>query len=307
MTGGAGFIGSHLVDQLIRTGHEVVVVDNLSTGSLDNIDRRAEFYNMDVADMLLCDVFEKCGDIDAVVHLAAQPSVVVSWKDVFEDAHVNIGGTINVLDCCRRYGVGHIVFASSAAVYGYATQLPVAEDAPTAPMSPYAIAKLAGEEYVKTYCREYGISASIMRFANVYGPRQNSAGESGVISIFASAIVSGQPVRITGDGFQTRDFIYVGDVVTAVLRSLDAQLLGVYNISTNTETSIIDVYRTMCKAAGTNVSIIWRPELPGDIRNSRLDNRLAQSQLGWEPQVAFEDGARATIKYVQLAGNSKSV
>ena len=303
MTGGAGFIGSHLVDQLILTGHEVIVVDNLSTGTLRNINAKAQLNNIDVTDMLLCSAFEKCGHIDAVVHFAAQPSVAVSWKCVFEDAHVNIGGTVNVLDCCRRYGVGHIVFASSAAIYGHAIELPITEDTLTAPMSPYAAAKLSAEEYIKMYGREYGINTCIMRFANVYGPRQNASGESGVVSIFASALVSGQPVRITGDGLQTRDFIYVADVAAAVLRSLAARSSGVYNISTNSEISVADVFRIMCKAADANTSVIWCDESPGDVRNSRLDNQLAKNQLGWEPLVAFEDGVRATIRYFQLASN----
>lgn len=293
--GGAGFIGSHLVDRLVLSSAEVLVVDDLSMGQRSNANPSASFCLLDICDPALGDVVSSWGKPDAVVLLAAQTSVGRSCAEPLEDARTNIFGLINVSETCARLEIPYVLFSSSAAVYGEPEQLPVDETHVTRPQSPYAISKLSGELYLQSLARSAGITACTMRFSNVYGPRQRSDGEAGVVSIFADHFARSQRVTVYGDGSQTRDFIYVGDVVAAMVRAIEMRAGGLFNISTNTSTSVLDLYRTMSDITGHQVPIDFRPARPGDILHSQLDNRRAIEALDWRPRTDLRSGLERTI------------
>lgn len=293
--GGAGFIGSHLADRLSSTGAVVSVVDNLSSGRLDNIQGKAETHIVDIRSSRLNEAFRLGGVPDAAVLLAAQTSVSRSCVDPLSDARTNILGLINAVQICARIGVSHVVFSSSAAVYGEPEHLPIAETHPTNPQSPYAISKLVGELYLRNLADSAGTNVCIMRFSNVYGPRQRSDGEAGVVSVFADRFARSHKAIIYGDGSQTRDFIYVKDVVDAVVHALERKASGILNISTGASTSIMEVYETMGDITGKRVPIEFQPPRPGDIMHSRLDNRKAMATLGWEPRTDLREGLENTM------------
>lgn len=293
--GGAGFIGSHCVDELISSTAEVLVIDNLSTGLRASINPSACFSMLDVCKPELRNAVFDWGRPDAVVVLAAQTSVTRSCTEPLEDAETNILGTINVVELCLQLGVPYILFSSSAAVYGESERLPISEMHVTNPRSPYAVSKFAAELYLMTLAQSAGVTTCIMRFSNVYGPRQRSDGEAGVVSIFADHFARSTGVTIYGDGSQTRDFIYVGDVVTAMVRAIESRAGGLFNISTNTSTSVLDLYTTMGDITGHRVPLDFRPARPGDILHSRLDNRRAIEALDWIPRTDLKSGLKRTI------------
>ncbi|RPF47229.1 UDP-glucose 4-epimerase [Thermodesulfitimonas autotrophica] len=293
VTGGAGFIGSHVVATLLSSGTAVAVVDNLSTGCRENLPPGVPFYQIDITTPALAEVFH-VERPEVVVHLAAQAVAPRSLTDPCFDATVNITGTVNVLECGRKAGVRRVVYASSAAVYGDPAYLPVDENHPIRPLSPYGASKYAAEVYLWTYQRLYGIEGVVLRLANVYGPGQDSAGEGGVVAIFCRRLRRGEPPEIHGDGGQTRDFIYVADVAAAVVASLTRGAGEVLNISTGRATSVHDLCRLLLQAAGKELAPVYKASRPGDIRHSVLSNERAKEALLWAPRYDLPTGLRET-------------
>jgi UDP-glucose 4-epimerase len=298
VTGGAGFIGSHVVDALVGAGHEVVVVDNLSTGRRDRVDRRAPLHVVDVRSARLGEVFAGARPA-AVVHLAAQTSVPRSVADPAFDASVNIAGGLNLLECCRRFGVRRIIYSSSGgAGYGDTDVIPTPERHPILPLSPYGVTKMTVERYLDAWQQMYGIGSVSLRYANVYGPRQDPHGEAGVVAIFCRRLLAGDPPVINGDGAQTRDYVYVADVAAANVRALERpEVTGAVNIGTGLETSVLELCRALGRAAGVALPPVHRAARLGEQRRSCLDPSLARSALGWAPAVTLEAGLRRTIEH----------
>ncbi|RAK12593.1 UDP-glucose 4-epimerase [Halanaerobium saccharolyticum] len=296
VTGGAGFIGSNIVDGLIEAGHQVIVVDNLSTGKKENLNEQAEFYNLDLRDQELKKVFKK-NEISHVIHHAAQIDVQHSIKDPLSDAQNNILGTINLLECCRAYNVKKIIYASSAAVYGEPDYLPVDEEHPIKAMSPYGISKHTPEHYIKMYSDLYDLKYTIFRYANVYGPRQDPKGEGGVVSIFVDKMVAEERPVIFGDGQQTRDFVHVYDIVKANLLALDKGDNILVNISTQSRDSVNDLVDYLNQILPYDLKAIYQEARKGDILHSSLANGKAKELLGWTPDYDFKDGLEQTVGY----------
>jgi len=307
VTGGAGFIGSHIVDAYVEAGHEVTVVDDLSTGSRDNVNPKAEFIEMDVRDPRLSDVMAE-RNFDAVNHHAAQMSVKISMEDPLFDADVNIGGTLGLLESCRKSGVRKVIFSSSGGtVYGEPQKLPLDETHPLGPISPYGASKVAGEYYFNVYSGAWGIDAVVLRYANVFGPRQQPHGEAGVVAIFCLDILAGRAPTIHWDGEQEKDYVYVGDCVRANLAALDAKRSGVYNIGSGIGTSVNELFRqisTMMNAG--HISPKRGPRRPGDVRRIFLDTSKARRELDWEPKVSLGEGLRRTVEYFRAKAGDRS-
>jgi len=294
VTGGAGFIGSHVVDKLIQEKCQVVIIDNLSTGLRENINPAATFIQLDIRNDEIFSLFmtEK---FDFVIHLAAQTMVHKSLEMPDYDCDINILGTVNILEACRKANVKRIIFSSTAAVYGNVTALPVVETSPKAPTSFYGLSKLTCENYLSLYKEVYGLDYMILRYANVYGDRQGDGGEGGVISIFARKIRQDQPVLIFGDGSQTRDFIYVGDVANANYQSLLVDHANkICNISTQTETSVNMLIDYMGNVAGKMVVRNYNEKREGDIYKSSLSNATARKNLDWQPHMMLLEGLAKT-------------
>jgi UDP-glucose 4-epimerase len=296
VTGGAGFIGSNIVDGLIEAGHQVIVVDNLSTGKKENLNGQAEFYNLDLGDQELKKVFKE-NEITHVIHHAAQIDVQHSIKDPLSDAQNNILGTINLLECCRAYNVMKIIYASSAAVYGEPDYLPVDEEHSIKAMSPYGISKHTPEHYIKMYSDLYDLKYTIFRYANVYGPRQDPKGEGGVVSIFVDKMVAEERPVIFGDGQQTRDFVHVYDIVKANLLALDKGDNILVNISTQSRDSVNDLVDYLNQILPYDLKAIYQEARKGDILHSSLANGKAKELLGWTPDYDFKDGLEQTVGY----------
>lgn len=299
VTGGAGFIGSHVVDVLLEAGHTVSVVDNLwerGGGKMENVNPQASFYRVDIRDAELADVFEK-EQPEVVCHLAAQHSVKISTQDPVHDAQVNIVGLLNLLQCCARFSTRKIVFASSGATYGTVRTMPIDENTPQHPVSPYGITKMATEHYLRFWKDMYGLNWTSLRYGNVYGPRQDPAGEAGVIAIFAARILADEPVRIDWDGEQQKDYVYVRDIARANLLSLNRGDNQVFCIATGKGTSVNALYQRLVKMTGKEVKVIRASKRPGDIYLSYFDCTKAREQLGWGPQVGLEEGLRLTVEY----------
>jgi len=296
VTGGAGFIGSHTVDRLIAKGAEVIIVDDLSTGKKENINKSALFEKLDIASEDLYVVFERFKP-EFVIHLAAQASVPSSIKNPVNDCRTNVLGSVNLFENCRRYGTAKVVYASSAAVYGNPETITVSEDTPLEPRSFYGFSKLAPEFYLKVFNHLYGLRYTVLRYANVYGPRQNAAGEGGVISIFSTRLLAGQSPVIFGDGEQTRDFVYVEDIAEANLLALNAGDQMVLNIGTGNQTSVNQLFSSISEIAGTGPGSIYAAAREGDIRNSCMDNRVAKTVLGWKPAFSLKDGLAKTYEF----------
>jgi UDP-glucose 4-epimerase len=297
LTGGAGFIGSHVADHLLARGCEVIVVDDLSSGKEENVSNGAIFYERDIRDGCR-DVFEKFRP-DALCHQAAQMDVRRSVRDPDFDAEVNVIGTIKLLENCIRYGVGRVVFASTGgAVYGEQQQFPAAEDHPQYPVSPYGVSKLAAERYLHYYRVQYGLSYVALRYANVYGPRQDPHGEAGVVAIFCGNLAAGRTSRINGSGEQTRDYVYVEDVARANVLALgNAVPSGAYNIGTGVETSVNRLYELLLRVSGRDLPPEHGPAKPGEQLRSSVDPTLAGRVLGWSPEVDLADGLNETLHF----------
>ena len=296
VTGGAGFIGSHLVDRLINDGHTVLVIDNLSSGSREFVNSKAQFIEMDIRDSKLSSTICEFKP-EYIFHEAAQTEVSVSMNNPKLDCDVNLMGLINVLDAAVKCGVKKLLMPSSAAIYGNLDTLPLDESMIGAPTSFYGLTKLTTEHYLRIYHEAYGLNYLCYRYSNVYGRRQGNGGEGGVISIFAKAIANGLPITVYGDGDQTRDFIYVDDVVEANILGLENNITGIYNISTNIASSINSIINKFKCISNSKIDVSYEPERIGDIRDSRLDNKKAQKDLSFKITFNLRDGLYKTYEY----------
>ena len=300
ITGGAGFIGSHVADACLAAGHDVGVLDDLSSGVKANLDPRVRFWQTDIRDPAVDGILADFRP-EMVSHHAAQMSVGVSVREPKRDADINILGAVNLLEAAVRHGVRRLIFASTGgAMYGDQALPPTPETVSPEPVSPYGVAKLAVERYLHAFRVMHGLEAVALRYANVYGPRQNPHGEAGVVAIFSRAIVGGQSFTINGDGGQTRDYTYVGDVVQAVLLAAALRVedrLPILNIGTGIETSVTDLVTTLQAIVGRPLRFQHGPAKPGEQRRSALDARLAQRVLGWQPTVDVRAGLARTLEW----------
>lgn len=299
VTGGAGFIGSTLVDKLITEGNEVVVIDNLVSGKKEYLNPQAKFYNLDICSPEVAKVFAK-EKFEFVYHLAAQIDVRKSVADPIEDNRVNVLGGLNILENSRVYKVSKIILASTGgAIYGEAEEIPTTEYAPAYPLSPYGINKLTLEKYFNYYYQVYGLNYTILRFSNVYGPRQFKGGEAGVIAIFIDNAVKGKESILYGDGLQTRDFVYVDDVVRALYLARDIDCRGEINISLGKETNLLELVKNIESALGVPLKIKKEPGKDGEQRRSCLNYTRSQEVLNWQPEVNLEVGIKRTIEWAK--------
>lgn len=292
VTGGAGFIGSHTVEALLKSGHEVVIVDNLRTGKVVN--KNAAFYQVDICSEDLEKVFflEKP---DYVIHLAAQVSVRESMTDPWTDCQINILGIVNLLNHCVKHEIRKVVFASSAAVYGVPEVLPISEEHQTLPVSFYGLSKFCAENYLKIYKLHMGLNYTVLRYANVYGPNQLFSGEGGVAAVFIDRLLHNRTPVIFGTGEQSRDFIYVGDVARANVLALSSGDNLILNVSTNVATTINDLLDRICSLMNKKVKAQYRPPKEGDLKESVLSNVEAKNILKWVPEYSLEEGLKETI------------
>jgi UDP-glucose 4-epimerase len=304
VTGGAGFIGSHLADAYLRRGDEVVVLDSLVHGRKENVPAGAEFVELDIRDPAAADLIRE-RRFDVVNHHAAQMDVRVSVQDPRFDASVNLDGLLNLLEAARESGVGKFVFVSSGGVvYGEPEQRPTPEGAPKQPESPYGVTKLGGEYYLHYYHRVHGMDYVALRYSNVYGPRQDPHGEAGVVAIFSTRLLREEPLTIFGDGEQTRDYVYVGDVVAANLLLTDARLPRssglddrAFNVGTGRETSVNELAQTLAAASGRTLDARYAAARPGELLHSSLDAAKLRAQ-GWEPRTDLRTGLGATYEWI---------
>lgn len=297
VTGGAGFIGSHLVDAFVAAGHQVSVLDDLSSGRRENLNPRARFYQLDVQDPAVAEVFGR-EQPEVLCHHAAQMDVRRSVADPMFDARVNLVGLLNLMEHGRRNDLKRVLFASTGgAIYGEQETFPAPETHKTEPVSPYGVAKLASERYLFFYWVTYGISYAALRYANVYGPRQNPHGEAGVVAIFTEKLLRGEQPVINGDGRQQRDYIHVSDLVRANLAALTSEFVGALNLGTGIETDVNALFHHLCKFCGSTASEQHGPAKPGEQRRSVIDSSLARRALGWQPQVSLEEGLQQTVAF----------
>jgi UDP-glucose 4-epimerase len=297
VTGGAGFIGSHVTDTLIAAGHDVLIVDNLCTGKRENLNPKARFHELDILDPHTAELI-RSERPDAIAHHAAQMDVRKSVADPAFDAKVNILGTIGLLEAARQAGVKKFLFVSSGgAAYGEQETFPASENHPTNPVSPYGVSKRSGELYAFFYQAEYKLPFVALRYANVYGPRQDPHGEAGVVAIFSGKMLRGEPVTVNGDGGQTRDYVFVGDVARANLLALTRDVTGPVNIGTGVETDVNTLARLILEAAGSSSVVQHGPAKGGEQRRSVVDVRRAAAVLGWRPEVSLAEGLRRTVEF----------
>lgn len=301
VTGGAGFIGSHLVDAYLDAGHDVLVIDSLwehGGGRRVNVRSGVSLVHMDIRDESIGRVFADFKP-DVVSHHAAQHSVAISARDPIYDAQVNVVGLLNVLENAARSGARKIIFASSGATFGTPERLPITDETPQRPTSPYGITKMVGEHYLRFYQDSKGLDFTALRYGNVYGPRQDSNGEAGVIAIFAAHFLAREGVRIDWDGEQTRDYVYVADVARANLAALEDGSNSCYVIGTGTRTSVNQIYDALVEVSGFRAPIERAPQRVGDARDAQFDSARARAELGWSPSTPLADGIRATYEYFQ--------
>lgn len=285
----------------MQRGLEVLIVDDLSTGRKENLPPGARFFQLDIrspeaAELLLAE------GVELLVHHAAQMDVRASVRDPLFDAQVNILGTLNLLEAGRKGRLRQVIFASTGgAMYGEQESFPATEDHPARPVSPYGVSKLSVERYLYYYFREYGIAVTCLRYANVYGPRQNPHGEAGVVAIFLQRLLQGKPCIVNGDGLQTRDYVYVGDVVAANLAALGREGFAIYNVGTGRETSVLELYGLLAKTLGVTAPPVHGPEKPGEQRRSCIASTRLQAELGVSPKVALEEGLQLTAQWFLAA------
>jgi UDP-glucose 4-epimerase len=297
VTGGAGFIGSHLADAFVGAGHDVAVLDNLSSGDRAQVPAVARFHEVDIRSDEAVRALEH-EKPDVLCHHAAQMNVRRSVEDPAYDAEVNVLGTLRLLEAARKAGTKTVLFASSGGtVYGETERFPISEEEATVPVCPYGVSKLTGEHYLEYYHRIFGLRYVALRYANVYGPRQNPHGEAGVVSIFCRALLEGQGAQIYGDGLQTRDYVFVGDVVRANLAALASGYCGAVNIGTGTETNVVDLHAKIRRLAGSDVLPEHAPAKDGEVRRSVLDCSRAATAIGWKPSVTLDEGLSATVDF----------
>jgi UDP-glucose 4-epimerase len=299
VTGGAGFIGSHVVDHYLEAGHAVAVVDNLATGNRENVNPAAAFYEVDIRSDELAEVFARERP-DVVNHHAAQASVPLSVSRPGYDAEVNLLGSLNLLEQARQHGVQRVIYASTGgAVYGEPQYLPCDEEHPIRPLSPYGASKHAVEHYLQLYEQLYGLGYTILRYANVYGPRQDPHGEAGVVAIFTSQMLAGEPAIVHGDGLQERDLVYAGDCARANVAALEQDRDGIFNIGSGAGTTINDLFERLAKLTGYARPRQHGPARLGDVYRSFLSCDLAARELGWQPAFDLDQGLQATVTYFQ--------
>jgi len=301
ITGGAGFIGSHVVDRYIAAGHEVIVVDNLITGKMENLNPRAKFYRLDIRNREVEEIFSRERP-DVVNHHAAQIDVRKSVEDPLFDAEMNVLGTLRLLEGAVKQKVRRFIFASSGgAIYGDQSPgaQPASEEDPLRPLSPYGVAKATGELYLHYYWMVHGLDYVALRYGNVYGPRQDPFGEAGVVAIFTEKLLSGGQPRINGDGLQTRDYVYVEDVAEANVLALNRNGLGSFNIGTGAEKNVNELFWNLVRITGKSVEEIHGPAKPGEQRRSVLNCSKARIHLGWAARVSWEEGLHKTVEYFE--------
>jgi UDP-glucose 4-epimerase len=300
VTGGAGFIGSHIVDQYIAAGHEVAVVDNLweeGGGKEANLNPQARFYRADITDeAALTKIFDEIRP-EVVSHQAAQHSVAVSTKNPKLDARVNVLGLLNVLSNCTRVGTRKIIFASSGATYGTPVRLPLDEEVPQVPESPYGITKMVAEHYLRYWHEANGLNYTALRYGNIYGPRQDPNGEAGVIAIFARRFLAHEQVRIDWDGEQRKDYVFVEDVARANLLAIERGDNDIFCLGTGKPTSVNEIYAVLAEITGYKPEIVRAPKRPGDIYLAYFNSSKAERILGWKPEMSFEEGVKATVDF----------
>ena len=296
LTGGAGFIGSHLTDKLIEKGHNVVVIDNLSTGRKENLNPKAKFYEMDICNTDIFKVFQE-EKPEIVFHFAAQIDIRKSVKDPIEDAKINILGSLNLIQNCQKIGVKRFIFASSGgSIYGDTKIIPTPEKHPENPESPYGICKLTIEKYLYFYKKTFDLNYTVLRLANIYGPRQNSKGEAGVVAVFCDKMLKNQEVMINGDGKQTRNFVFVDDVVSAAVMSIEQKESEIYNIGTGKENDINEIFRKIKQLTNSSCEETHVSSKAGEQKRSCLDYSKVRKELNWEPEYSLEEGLEETIK-----------
>ena len=297
VTGGAGFIGSHLVDFLIENEYQVSVVDNLSSGKLRNVNPDATFYHQDITQASLQEIFQR-ENPDIVFHLAAQISVTESSRDPLKDGETNVIGTLRLLEASRRSGVEKFIYSSTGgALYGDPLVNPCSEEASVDPLSPYGMSKFLGEKYVELYYRLHQVNYTVLRYGNVYGPRQDPHGESGVIAIFSQLMLSGKNPKIFGNGLQERDFTYVSDIVNANLQAMTSSTEDVFNIGTGKSTNINLIYQTLQTIIGYAGQPEYHPQRTGEIFSISLACEKAANILAWIPSIELQDGLEKTVQF----------
>lgn len=299
VTGGAGFIGSHVVDAFVAAGHEVAVLDNMATGREDNVNRATQLFRVDVRDHEAVQGALGAFKPEVISHHAAQSEVPKSVADPGYDAHVNLVGGLNVLKAAVDHGARKVIFSSTGgALYGEPDIVPADEDHPVRPLSPYGTSKYSFEQYLATFQRTFGLSFTTLRYANIYGARQDFAAEEGrVVAIFAGRMIEGKPVTIDGDGNQSRDMLHVGDVAMANIAALERGDGGTYHVSTGIPVTVNDLFRKLALLTEYKLEPRFGPPRKGDVYRIALDNARAAEQLGWRPQILLEEGLRMTVEY----------
>jgi UDP-glucose 4-epimerase len=302
VTGGAGFIGSHIVGAYLAQGHDIAVVDNLwlhGGGRLANLPPGVRYYAADVTDPAFAEIVER-EQPEVVNHQAAQHSVKISTDNPALDARVNVLGLLNVLEACRQSAVRKVIFASSGATYGTPSVVPMNEDTPQRPESPYGITKMMAEHYLRYYHDAYGLEYTAFRYGNVYGPRQDPSGEAGVIAIFSHRLLAGQPIRIDWDGEQAKDYVYVGDIARASVLALDSGTARIYCLGTGVGTTVNELHRRLVRIIGRETPINHAAKRPGDVHLAYFNCDRARDELGWSPSICLDDGLAATVEYFKL-------
>jgi UDP-glucose 4-epimerase len=304
VTGGAGFIGSHMVDRLLTLDYKVVVMDDLSTGKIKNLDSTAVFHHTDITQPAMDDIIQR-EQPDLVFHMAAQTSVTLSTKDPIMDTNANVIGTLRVLEASRRVGVEKIIYScTGGALYGDPETIPCMDDAPLAPISPYGMSKWVAEQYLEFYYRLYRLNYTSLRYGNVYGPRQDPHGEAGVVSIFTQAMLEGKQPQIYGDGAQERDFISVSDVIDANIAAIDRGDGQAMNVATGEATSVNRIFELLQGITGYKWDPIHAPHRAGEVYRISLDFTRANQELGWSPKTSLEEGLQITVDYFKESSRS---